>query len=305
VLKGGDWRMKVFIAGANGQLAFDCRRVLLSGAHDVTGQDLPALDIADVASVARTLDVFAPDVVINCAAYTRVDDCESHREDAWRANALGPRVLAEACAARGALLVHISTDYVFDGEKAVPGAYAEGDPVNPASVYGRTKLEGEQAVCALSPRHIVLRTAWLYGVGGRNFLKTMLRLAVRPSGRPLRIVDDQRGSPTWSARLAEQIAHLICSGGQGVYHTAGLGGCTWYDLAVHFFQAMNVPHAAARGSMADFPLPAKRPRNSALDAVRLKAEGLCVLRPWQEDVELFAARYRDVLLAEATADAGR
>jgi dTDP-4-dehydrorhamnose reductase len=296
--------MKILIAGANGQLGVDCRRVL-TGAHEVMGLDLPALDIADAASVARALDPFPAAVVVNCAAYTRVDDCETHREDAWRANALGPQVLAEACAARGILLIHISTDYVFDGEKAAPGVYREDDPVCPVSVYGRTKLEGEQAVCALSPRHIVLRTAWLYGAGGRNFLKTMLRLAVRPGGRPLRIVDDQRGSPTWSGRLAEQIAHLIVCGGQGVYHSAGLGGCTWYDLATYFFKSLGLSCAVERGTMADFPLPARRPRNSVLAAGRLKAEEVCVLRTWQEDVEMFVMQHGAELLAEAKAAAGR
>jgi dTDP-4-dehydrorhamnose reductase len=212
---------------------------------------------------------------------------------------MGPQLLAEACAARGTLLVHISTDYVFDGEKPVPQVYVEDDPVNPLSVYGASKLAGEQAICVLSPRHIVLRTAWMYGIGGRNFLKTMLRLAVSRRDKPLRVVNDQCGSPTWSCSLAEQIACLVEHGGVGVYHAAGMGGCTWFELAARFLNAMDIPHAIEPCSMAEYPLPARRPRNSVLEVARLKAEGLCVMHPWRQDVETFVQLHRDVLLTEA------
>jgi dTDP-4-dehydrorhamnose reductase len=293
--------VNIFIAGSNGQLARDCR-VVLSRQHEVAGLDMPDLDITDESSVARAMARFRPDVVINCAAYTRVDDCESQKEDAWRVNALGPQLLAEACAASGILLVHISTDYVFDGEKPVPQVYVEDDPVNPLSVYGASKLAGERAVCALSPRHIVMRTAWMYGMGGRNFLKTILRRAVQQPGRGLRVVNDQHGSPTWSWRLAEQTAHLIQNDAQGVYHAAGLGGCTWFEFASCFLDRLGAQHSIEPCTMAEYPLPARRPKNSVLEVAHLKDAGLCVMRPWQEDVETFALRHRDVLLAEAAAN---
>lgn len=277
---------------------------VLSERHTVTGLDLPELDITDTASVRSALEVSRPAVVVNCAAYTNVDGAESDAETAWGVNCGGPRVLAECCRGSSVRLIHISTDYVFDGERKPPAGYAESDRPAPGTVYGRGKLAGEEAVRKILSDFVILRTAWLYGAAGRNFLKTVLRLTLRKPGEELRIVNDQCGSPTWSYRLALQVEAML-GRGRGVYHAAGQGSCTWYKLAGEFLTAMRVEHCLVPCSTADYPTPARRPANSVLENRRLESEGLNLMRPWIDDVQEFAALYRDRLLCEANAAAGR
>ena len=290
--------MKILMTGANGQLGRDCMAAL-GERHVVAGCDLPQADITEPADVLRILAKEEPDAIVNCAAFTRVDDCEKQRDAAWRANALGPGILAGACG--NALLVHISTDYVFDGERPPPDPYTEADATNPQSWYGATKLEGEQRVRSAAKRWLILRTAWLYGFHGRNFPKTMLRLARREPGKTRRVVADQFGCPTWSATLARQIAALVESGRTGLFHTVAEGHTTWYDFARRFLDAMGVAHRLEPCGMADYPLPAKRPRNSILANARLHAEGAGLMADWRQDVEEFASTHRDALLSEADA----
>ncbi|MGI6496176.1 MAG: dTDP-4-dehydrorhamnose reductase [Kiritimatiellia bacterium] len=290
--------MNILITGANGQLGRDCQQVL-GATHSLCPVDLPDIDIAEPCSVRGWFERFRPDCVVNCAAYTRVDDAESNAALCERVNALGPAVLADACREAGAKLVHISTDYVFDGTRPVPNPYVETDTPNPQSVYGRTKLAGEAPVLAL-PEGAVLRTAWLYGASGANFPRTMLRLALRNPPAPLRVVADQFGSPTWSGRLARQIARLLEDFHPGLYHATAQGYCSWHDVAVRFLRACGLDAEPAAISTADYPTPARRPSNSILDNHALRERGLDVMIPWQEDIDAFAKQVAPAWIQETT-----
>ena len=290
--------MRILITGNRGQLGRDAMEVF-GAVHPVRGVDIDELDIADPRAVDALLEEFRPRQILNCAAFTQVDACESRRREAWTANAEGPRNLARAAAACGARLVHISTDYVFDGRRPPPEPYRESDPPNPDSEYGRSKLAGEQAVLAAEGPGTVVRTAWLYGAAGGNFLKTMLRLALADPHRVIRVVDDQYGCPTWSRRLALQLLRLMEGDGRGVYHATGEGHCTWYELARHFLERIDVPHRLEPCTTAEYPTPARRPANSILENGRLKAEGIHLMEPWQADVDAFVDRWGRQILEEA------
>ncbi|MDY6904285.1 MAG: dTDP-4-dehydrorhamnose reductase [Thermodesulfobacteriota bacterium] len=287
--------MNILVCGANGQLGSDCVAVL-SDSHAITGVDIDELDIADAKAVQTTVQDARPDYIINCAAYTNVDGCETDRETAFAVNADGARHLAMAAVATGARMIHVSTDYVFKGDKPLPGAYTESDPVNPVSVYGQSKADGEQAVMAADPASTIVRTAWLYGTDGKNFLKTMLRLALQNPCKPITIVADQFGSPTWSYTLARQIDTLIAKGGSGIYHATGEGYCSWHDFAAYFLKKMDVLHAITPCTTAEYPTPANRPANSILANQRLTEQGINHMQNWQDDVDQFVDRHRQTLL---------
>ncbi len=290
--------MKLLIAGAQGQLGRDCA-ALLAPQHEVIGLDLPGFDISIEQQVDNAVGSLQPDVIINCAGFTAVDDCETSRDLAWKANALGPLHFARAARRTGAILVHISTDYVFDGTHPYPVPYLENDEPHPLSWYGETKLAGEKAVAANAERFIILRTAWLYGRHGRNFPKTILRLALKHPERALRVINDQYGSPTWSHRLAAQISKAIASDCQGVYHSTAEGYCTWHAFATRFLALMKVEHVLTPCRTDEYPTAAKRPANSILENGRLKAAGVNVMREWDVDLAEFVATFGDELLKEA------
>jgi dTDP-4-dehydrorhamnose reductase len=289
--------VKILITGARGQLGRDCQTILAQ--HDLIATDLPEFDAADAAQVRDRVAAARPDVILNCAAFTRVDDCETQRELAFRANAEAPRLLAAAARLIGAHFIHISTDYVFDGARPVPEPYLESDATGPVSAYGASKLAGEQAVLASGARCAILRTAWLYGLHGGNFPKTMLRLVLAQPERERKVIAEQFGSPTWSWRQAEQIAAVIGAGAEGIFHATAEGHTTWFGFAEEFLTALGVPHRLAPCGVSDYPTPARRPVNSILENARLKAAGLNVMRPWDVDVAEFVARHRDELLEEA------
>jgi len=290
--------VRILLAGDRGQLGRELHR-LWDGRHEVCGADLPELDIADEAAVRGWFEKVRPDVVVNAAAFTRVDDCETERAAAARANATGSGVLAAAAAARGAALVQVSTDYVFDGNRPAPQPYREDDLPSPVSWYGQTKLDGERAVLAAAPHAWILRTAWLYSAHGRNFPKTMLRLAASRPDRPLRVVNDQFGCPTWARRLAEQIARVIAAApAPGVYHAVAAGTATWYAFARHFLAEMGIPFRIEPCAATEYPTPARRPHNSILENTRLNAAGINVFPDWHEDVSAFVRAHRAELLAE-------
>ena len=291
--------MKIMILGGKGQLGSDCTNVL-NETHDVMSVDLEELDITDISQVEAVAGNFGADVIVNCAAFTRVDDCESEKDLACKVNIEGPSNLAVAAKKQGAQLIHISTDYVFDGRKKVPEPYTEQDETNPISYYGVTKLEAEAAVRGATDNHMILRTAWMYGIRGQNFLKTMLRLALNDPKREIKVVSDQFGSPTWSYRLARQIAKLIESGGQGTYHATSEGYGTWYELATDFLDKMGVPHVFAPCTTKEYPTPATRPMNAILENQRLKEAGLNLMEDWQSDLAEFVLRFRDRLINEAS-----
>ncbi len=291
--------MKVLVTGSGGQLGRDCSE-LLAERHTVLACPSARLDITRRDQVRATVRDFRPRVVINCAAYTAVDRCESDQERCLAVNGDGPAILARECAAISCRMIHISTDYVFNGERPVPRPWNEDDPVQPLSAYGRSKLAGEEAVRDLLQDHVIVRTAWLYGLHGPNFLKTMLRLALSDPGRTLRVVDDQYGALTWSRRLAEQIALLLDSELTGTVHATAAGHCTWYAGAKRFLEAMQVPFSLQPCQSSEYPTPAHRPRNSILANTRLQAAGLDRMVAWDEDVVRFAHRYRDRLIAEVS-----
>ena len=262
--------MKMLVTGAAGQLGRALATTLAG--HDVVALPRAELDIADPTTVAEALRAHAPAVVINAAAYNEVDRAESDPEAARRGNTLGPKVLAEATAARGAVLAHVSTDYVFDGLGSRP--YVESDATGPRSEYGRSKLAGEAAVRAANPRHFVVRTAWLYASVGRNFPNTLRSLAARGS---VRVVDDQRGSPTYVPHLAAELARLVVTEDFGLYHLAGHGEATWFELTRALFDGLGLDVAVEPVSTEAFPRPAPRPRYSVLGTERGRT-----LPPWRE-----------------------
>lgn len=248
--------------------------------RDVTATGRAELDLADPASITAALARHRPDVVLNAAGYTAVDAAETDRAGAVAGNVEGPAALAAACARAGAVLVHVSTDYVFPGDAQVP--YEPGDATGPRTVYGRTKLAGEVAVLAASPRHHVLRTAWLYGAGGSSFVSTMARLErTHPT---VDVVDDQRGSPTWTADLAAALVALAAADlPGGVRHFAGGGDTTWYGLARAVFAELGADPDRVRPCTTDrYPRPAPRPAYSVLGDAGWRADGLPAPLPWRD-----------------------
>lgn len=294
--------MKILLLGSSGQLGTDCLRVFDDG--PIEAPDENALDLRDERPVEAVFAAFRPEVVVNCAAYTRVDDCETETDTAWEINAAVPGRLARLSRRYGARMLHVSTDYVFDGERPVPEPYVEEDEPRPLSAYGRTKLAGEVAVREACPDHAIVRTAWLYGASGANFLKTMLRLAVADPERQLRVVDDQFGSPTWSYRLARQIHRLVMQGGTGTYHATAEGYTNWFTLAATFLERMGVAHRIAPCPSEAYPTPAARPKNSILENRRLARQRIQVMRHWKEDLETFVQAHGAALITEAKQEAG-
>ncbi|OQX08711.1 MAG: dTDP-4-dehydrorhamnose reductase [Desulfobulbaceae bacterium A2] len=290
--------MRILLTGGRGQLGHDLRE-LLAERHEISAPTSAELDLADAAQLRQWTRRLRPELVLNCGAYTAVDACEGELDRCLAVNGVAPGVLAEECAGLGARLIHISTDYVFAGDRPVPRPYDEDDPVAPASAYGRSKLAGEEAVRRALDNHLIVRTAWLYGIAGKNFLKTMLRLALKPPAAGVRVVDDQYGSLTWSWRLARQLEALLKSPLTGTVHATAQGHSSWYQGAGCFLAAMGLPRDFRPCATADYPTPARRPANSILDNRRLRQAGLDLMQPWDDDVREFARRHHDTLLAEA------
>jgi len=265
------------VVGAGGMLATDL--IPLLDGRDVRTFTRDQLDIRDSVAVRACLDEV--DVVVNCAAYTAVDDAETHEDDAWAINAQGVRNLAEACAATGAKLVHLSTDYVFAGDAAAP--YAESSPRDPKTAYGRTKAAGEIAVrTALAESSWILRTAWLYGSHGPNFVSTMKRLEAERD--TIDVVNDQRGQPTWTKDLARRIVDAVDRDlPPGIYHATNSGSASWYEFARAVFELLGADPDRVRPTTTDlFPRPAPRPAFSVLGHDGWIAAGIPPMRPWHE-----------------------
>ena len=291
--------MKIMITGGRGQLGADCTRVL-QNIHEVMSIDLEELDITRLSDVETMVKDFTPDIILNCAAYTQVDNCETDTEQSWKINVTGTKNLVQSVAKHGGRFIHISTDYVFDGRKKVPEPYVEDDEPHPLSYYGITKYESEKVVRQTTDRHMIIRTAWLYGVNGYNFLKTMLKLALGNPNNKIKVVNDQFGSPTWSHRLVLQIARIIDENGQGTYHATAEGYCTWYELASYFLNKMEVPHTVIPCTSEEYPTPAPRPKNSILENRHLKEKGINIMKNWQEDLDQFVDDFKERLLSETS-----
>lgn len=283
--------MKLLVTGAAGQLGVDVVRYARSAGADVTGVDRAALDITDRAAVVALVTDMRPDAVINAAAYTAVDACETNVDHAYAVNAIAVGQLAEACAAVDAHLVHVSTDYVFDGTLDRP--YREDDAPNPQSVYGASKLAGEQAATvALSGRVAIARTSWVCGEHGNNMVELVLRLAAEPE-RELAFVDDQRGCPTFTADLAPALHRLAVDRRAGTFHLTNAGAVSWYEFVAEILDAGGHDPARVRPiTTAELqpPRPAPRPANSVLDNAAWRAAGYEPLRDFRQPLAELVAR---------------
>ena len=265
--------MKIGVTGADGQLGCSLRKIAGGyPAHAFVYADLPEIDVTDKTGVEAWAIANGLEIIINCAAYTAVDQAENEPDAARRVNAQGPSVLGSVCVEKGIKLVHVSTDYVFDGTAQTP--YTEEYPPCPANVYGSTKRQGEEAVSGSGCDALIIRTSWLYSEFGHNFVKTMLRLGKEQQS--LRVVDDQAGSPTYATNLAYAILTLIDNGFSGctIYHYCDEGITTWYDFARMIFIFAENPVAVVPIDAVDYPTPARRPAYSVLDAAKIRGVGV-------------------------------
>ena len=277
--------MKILITGAYGMLGSDLREVLKNHELIVTGSK--DLDITNEENVIDFIDENSPEVVINAAAYTAVDDCETNYDEAYAVNAIGPKNLAIACKKQDVPLVHISTDYVFDGSKRTP--LLENDALGPQSAYGKTKLEGEKFIQEYTDKYFILRTAWLYGIHGNNFVQTMLSLAENHD--EITVVDDQIGSPTYSLDLAVSIANLLNSDKYGIYHLTNEGECSWYEFSKRIFELSDVDVKVLPVTTEEFPRPAPRPHYSVLSNQKWIKAGFPPMRKYEETLSDYLSLY--------------
>jgi dTDP-4-dehydrorhamnose reductase len=281
--------MRTLVLGASGQLGSELCKVMKD--CDLIPTTRIEVDITRLAQVIEFVEHLQPEAIINASAYTDVDGCENYKDMAFLVNAIGARNVAIAAKKVGASLVHISTDYVFDGRKRE--SYVEYEPPQPLNIYGWSKLVGEEMVKAQNPRSFILRVAWLYGPAGKNFVKTMIALArVREE---IRVVDDQRGTPTFAGDVAKQIKLLIETESYGLYHSTSQGGCTWYEFAREIFRLLNIPVRVVPVTSSEFPRPAKRPANSVLDNFMLRVQGLDIMPPWEESLAAQIQHIREAI----------
>jgi dTDP-4-dehydrorhamnose reductase len=284
--------LRILITGCDGQVGWECERSL-QVLGEIVGVARARCDFAQAGAIQALVRATGPDLIVNAAAYTAVDRAEAESDLAYAVNAAAPAILAEEAGRIGASLIHLSTDYVFDGAKPTP--YTEDDTCNPLSVYGRTKLRGEQAVLASGAPALVLRTSWVYAMRGRNFLRTILRLA--REREELRIVDDQWGAPTWARSIAAGIAAVVARAGRdratlaasfkargGLFHMSAAGRTNWHQFAEHFLERIADPERRLRTivpiSGREYAAPARRPANSVLDNARLSRAWGIALPPW-------------------------
>jgi len=265
--------VKILLTGRNGQVGSELEAIL----HPAVATDHAMLDLADVDAIHSVVRAAEPEVIINAAAYTAVDKAESEPELAMRINGAAPGVLAEEARRANALLVHYSTDYIFDGTKRSP--YVETDPTGPMSVYGRTKLEGETRIRASGCRHLILRTAWVYGRGG-NFVRAILRQAEK--GAALRVVNDQIGAPTWSRDIAKVTSDLLNKSAEGTFNVSAGGSASWYEVALEILRLVGRKLEVTPVSTAEYGAKARRPAYSVLDTARLRASGVKPIGDWRQ-----------------------
>ncbi|WP_094603850.1 dTDP-4-dehydrorhamnose reductase [Sporomusa silvacetica DSM 10669] len=276
--------MRILVTGANGQLG---REIARQGqGHELVLTDVDTLDITDGKAVVKFFQDIKPQAVIHCAAYTNVDGAESDPDGAFRVNVIGAQNMAAGCLETGARMVYVSTDYVFDGQ--TNSLYREFDVVNPQTVYGQTKWQGEEMVRQILGRHYIVRTAWLYG-DGNNFVRTMLRLANEHDS--LRVVDDQVGTPTSTVDLAWTIFRLLASDAFGTYHATCQGHCSWYEFACEIFRQSGKSVGVVPVTTAEFVRPAKRPAYSVLDNYMLRMTVGDSMRNWTDSLSDYLRQY--------------
>jgi dTDP-4-dehydrorhamnose reductase len=283
--------MRVLVLGSGGMLGRAVVREAARLGHDVVALARQDLDITDAEHVARVVAAASPRAVVNCAAFTDVDGAETNEARALRVNGDGAGHVAHAAAEAGARVVHVSTDYVFDGTKREP--WVESDPVAPLQAYGRTKLAGEEAVAAANPEHAIVRTAWLFGAGGANFVDTMLRLGGEQD--EVSVVTDQRGHPTWTGHLASALVEIAERDGDvGVFHATGPGDCSWYEFAVEIFRLAGLRTRVVPTTSERFARPSARPAYSVLGSERDPA---VVLAAWEDGLRAYLEERPSTLAA--------
>lgn len=275
---GEQRKLRIVVTGANGQLGSELVMLKTGGQFEVIGLGRAELDITNLEQCRRVLTQLQPDAVIHCAAYTAVDKAEAEPDEAFRINAAGTRNVAVAARECGAKLCAVSTDYVFDGTGTVP--YKEYDRTNPQTVYGQSKLAGEQAVLSLHDRCFIVRTSWVFGAYGHNFVKTMLKLASERD--QLTVVADQWGSPTYTRDLALFMLELVQTDYYGIYHASNSGVCSWYEFAQAIMEESGSSTRIEPCTTAEFPRPASRPLYSVMDHSAIRCNGFAPLQPWRE-----------------------
>ena len=273
--------MKVLVTGSAGMLAHDLIPILSERRHDIAAPPESQLDITDPHAVDAAVEHFKPDIVINCAAYTKVDDAEKEEAKALKINGDGVKNLCLACRTANIPLVHFSTDYIFNGEKTTP--YIIDDAPDPINAYGRSKLAGERHITKLLKNYYLVRTSWLFGLHGPNFIETMLNLA--KTKKSIDVVNDQNGCPTWTAHLSQAIADLIATKRCAIYHITNSGSVTWYDYAREIFRLSGINVKVTPVTSEQFPRPARRPHNSVLDPRPLPEVLKREMPSWQEALE--------------------
>ncbi|SYX86445.1 dTDP-4-dehydrorhamnose reductase [Paenibacillus alvei] len=270
--------MKILVTGANGQLGADVVRLFSQEGYEVFGLERSQLDITDDMMCNKVIGNLQPKVIIHCAAYTAVDNAETDQDNAYSVNAIGTRNIAVAAECVGAKVCYISTDYVFDGTSYRP--YVEYDNTNPLTVYGKSKRAGEQLVQSLCSRWFIVRTSWVYGIDGNNFVKTMLKLGKERES--LQVVNDQWGSPTYTCDLAAFLEKLVITEKYGVYHASNTGTCSWYEFAKAIFEVAQMPVKVEPCTTEQFPRPALRPRYSVMEPMAIRVNGFPSIRHWKE-----------------------
>lgn len=280
--------MKVLVTGVKGQLGYDVVNELEKRGIEAVGVDIQEMDITDAASVDRVIRETAPDAVIHCAAYTAVDAAEENQEACRKVNADGPRNIARVCRELDIKMIYISTDYVFDGQGE--NIWEPEDERAPKSVYGQTKYEGELAVQELLEKYFIVRIAWVFGINGKNFVKTMLKLA--ETHDTIRVVNDQFGSPTYTYDLARLLVDMVQTEKYGVYHATNEGFCSWYDFACAIFKEAGVEVNVVPVTSAEYGAKANRPMNSRMSKEKLTENGFERLPSWEDALKRYIAELK-------------
>jgi len=292
--------MKILLLGGSGILGSDCREVL-SMDFDVISPDEKDLDITIRDAVIDSLQQISPDIILNCAGISDVDRCEVDSLVIRKVNVDGPRNLAQGSARFKSRLVQISSDYVFNGRRVVPQPYFEDDQVDPISTYGKSKMESEVAVRENSPDYIILRTSWLYGLNGDDFIDYIITRAMKKE-EALKVVDNQFISPTWTYTLALQIKELLQSNAKGIFHATSEGYCSLFEYARYILERLNLEASFEPCGLKDYPQAAKRPANCILENTRMKEMGLNVMPEWKKDVDRYLDQYGEALIKQANTE---
>jgi dTDP-4-dehydrorhamnose reductase len=292
--------MKILHLGSTGMLGTDCMAIL-EKEHEIIAPDKKTLDIISWDRVIESIQRIEPDVVINCAGITDFKACENNELSAWKINVEGPRNLAQGCARFGCKLVHFSSYRVYNGMKSVPQPYFEDDSSDPLSEYGKSKVQSETAIRENAPNYIILRTGWLYGREGVNFIKEIIKRALKGGRKKqtIRVQDDQFGSPTWTYRLAYQLRELLGEDALGTYHTTAEGYCSRFDYARFIVDKLDLKVNLESSKTFENGSKPKHPLNGILENRRLKKQGTHIMKEWDKDLGLFLDQYGADLIKEA------